>query len=122
MTGRQPEELVADDAERLRGLERRHRRRASRPWREQRELPERLSRSVDGEHRRLSQRSQDPHGEAALHDQLQRVGGIAVVEDDLLALERPPTRDREELAHVLRRHGFEHAEFHPDAAYELSPR
>jgi hypothetical protein len=43
---------------------------------------------------------QDADAETAANDQVQRLGWIVAVEDDLALRERPPARDREQLAHA----------------------
>jgi len=50
--------------------------------------------------------------EPALDDQVQRVGRIELVEDDLAALERPPAGDAEDAPHVLAGHAVEQLPLH----------
>ena len=97
----QEREVVAEHRARLAGLERLDGRRAARVGEEQRELAEALSRPEDVDEHAVAERRQHARAEAAAHDEVQRVGGIVAMEDDLAPRERPPSRDREQLPHVL---------------------
>ena len=94
-------EVVAEDRARLAGLERLHGRGAARVRSEQRELAEALARPEDVDEHAVAERRQDARAEAAANDEVQRVGRVVAVEDDLAPRERPPARDREQLPHVL---------------------
>ena len=94
-------EVVAKDRPGLAGLERRHRCRATFARQEQRELPERLSRPEHVEQDAVSDLGRDARREATPDDQVQRLGRVVTMEDDLALVERPPARDREQLPHVV---------------------
>ena len=61
----------------------------------QRQLAEGVARPEDGEHGGIADGSGDPNGEPPAADQVQRVGRIPAVEDDLVAPEGPSSRDRQ---------------------------
>ena len=54
----------------------------------------------------------DANREAALADQVQRIGRVAAVKDDLAARERPAARDREQRVQRLGGHVGEQLPFH----------
>ena len=93
----QQREVVAEDRAGLAGLERLDGGGAARVGKQQRELAEALSRPEDVDEHAVAERRQDPRAEATAHDEMQGVGGIVAVEDDLALRERPPPRDREQL-------------------------
>ena len=99
----QEREVVAKDRARLAGLECLDRRRAPRVRKQQRKLAEALPGTEDLDENAVAERCQNARAEAATNDEVQRIGGIVAMEDDLTAAERPPSRDREQLAHVLER-------------------
>lgn len=61
----------------------------------------------------LAERCHDLHLEAALRDQVQRVGGVSAVEDDLALSKGAPTCDREKPADLLVGDAFEQLPLHP---------
>ena len=96
-------EVVAEDGARLSGLERLDRGRATRVGEQKRQLAEALAGTEDVDEHAVAERRQDARAEAAADDEVERVGGIVTVEDDLAARERPAAGDREQPANVLRR-------------------
>ncbi len=97
----QTSEVVPEDRTRLAVLERRDRRGAPRVGEEQRELTERLSRAEHLEQHAVPDLRREPRREPTARDQVERLGRVVPMEDDLALLERPPAGDREQLAHVL---------------------
>jgi len=83
------------------------------PASHERKLAEGLARTAHCEHRGLPDRGEDSEGESPSRDQMDRVGDVAVMEHHLVALERTPSRQREEPTDVRRRHALEDAELHP---------
>ena len=88
--------------ERLAGLERGDGR-APLGARDDCELSERLARPADRERHDVAVRRRDPDVEPALRDEVDRVGRVVVMEDDLAAPVRAPAREGEDGAHVLAR-------------------
>ena len=107
MRALQRDELVAEDRARLPGLERLGGRRAPPVGGEQGELAEALSRAEDVDEHAVAERRQHPNAEAAAHDQVQRVGGVVSMEDDLSLAEGPTARDCEHLTDVFGRKSCE---------------
>ena len=112
MAALKPREVVAEDRARLAVLERRYRRGATLAGKEKRELPERLARPEHVEQDAVSDLRRDARREAAPDDQVERLGGVIAVEDDLAFLERPPAGDREQLPDVLGREICEQRPLH----------
>jgi hypothetical protein len=106
-------ELAAVDRMGLAGLERLHRgcpdRLASG---DERKLPECLPGPAEGENRLVAERCAHARREAALRYEMEGVGRVALVEDDLAARKRPAARDLQQPAHVLRRHAPEQLPLH----------
>ena len=95
-------ERARRNRERLGRLERSHGGRAARVGVEHGEQAEDLAGRVHGERRDVAERRRDARREAARSHAVQAVAGIALVEDDLAAAERPaPARVAElQLGHV----------------------
>jgi hypothetical protein len=74
-------ELGHVDGERLRLLERLHRRGSLHAFRHERHLPEAVAGAADPDRHRLPERGHDSDRETAFADQVQRVGGVFAVED-----------------------------------------
>ncbi len=96
-------EVVAEDRARLAVLERGHGRRPTRAREQERELPERLPRTEHVEEDAVSDGRLHPRGEAATNDEVQRLGRIVAMEDDLSSPESASAGDRHELPNVSRR-------------------
>ena len=111
MTPHKRAESGSGDGSRLGRLERRDGDKALHPAPE-RELAEGLARTPYCEHRGLPDRRKHAEGESPPRDQMNRVGYVAVMEDHFVALERTPSRQREEPADIRRRHALEDAELH----------
>ena len=94
-------EVVSEDRARLAVLERLHGRGAARVEPEQRKLAEALAGPEDVDQDAVPERSQDARAEAAANDEVQRVGRVLAVKDDLTPRERAPTSDCEQLPNVL---------------------
>ncbi len=69
----------------------------------ERQFPEGLARADDREECGVAQPRSQARGEPAARDEVERVGGIALVEHDLPARERPPAGDRQHRFELLRR-------------------
>jgi len=85
---------------------------ASPAAREERQLAERIP---GPDHRKQDARPArrcHPHGKAAAHDQMERIGCVVVVEDDLAAAVGPALRDGLESPNVLRRDPCEQSPLH----------
>ena len=108
-------EVVAEDRARLSRLERLHRRRATSVGEQKRELAEALTGSEDVDEDAVAERRQHARAEAAADDEVERVGGIVAMEDDLAAGERPAARDGEQPANVLWRQIGEQRPLHADS-------
>ena len=96
-------EVVAEDRAGLAVLERFHGRGAARVEPEQRELAEALAGPEDVDQDAVPERSEDARAEATANDEVQRVGRVLAMKDDLAPRERSPTGDREQLPDVLGR-------------------
>ncbi|CAN5295965.1 hypothetical protein BH09ACT13_BH09ACT13_07280 [soil metagenome] len=96
-------EVFSEDRMRRAVLGRRDRRGAPRVGEEQCELTERLAGAENLEQHAVPELRRKPSREPAARDQVERLGGVVPVEDDLALLERPAAGDREQLAHVLGR-------------------
>jgi hypothetical protein len=70
----------------------------ARARREDRQLTEEVGGAEDPNHRLIAQRRSDTNREVTLHDQVQSVPRVAIVEHDLVALETPASRCREDLS------------------------
>ena len=104
-------ERVAMKRERLAVGERLHGRAAT-AVRDQGQLAEGVAGADDREEHGLAGRDHDADGEVARHDEMQRVRGVVVVEDDLAVAEGSPLRNREQAADVLRRDARQETPFH----------
>ena len=89
-------ERVAVEAQRL-GRVQRDDASGARGRREHRELAEVIPRPEDAKRRGLAESGRDAHREVTLHDEVERVARVAVVEHDLVALEPSPSRACSEL-------------------------
>jgi hypothetical protein len=96
VVGAEPVEVALVDRERLRVLERRHRRRPPRSVADERHLAEALTRPAHGENGGVAEGRHDPDRESAAGDEVERVRRIVVVKDDLVAGEPAPARDRDQ--------------------------
>src|SRR3712207_9160979 len=67
-------------------------------------------------------RSLDAHREPPTVDEMQRVGRIPVVEDDLPPRERPPPRDRQHLPRVVLGNPGQDRPLHDDKPKGVRPR
>ena len=105
-------EVVPVDGPGLTLLERGDRGGAPGVRKEEGELAEGLARPEHVEEHAVAVRSLEPGCKTAARDEVQRVGGIVPVEDHLAPRERPPARDREELAYVLVRKTLEQRPLH----------
>ena len=103
MLALQKREIVAEDRARLSGLERLDRGRAPRVGEQKRQLAEALARTEDVDEHAVAERRQHACAEATTDDEVERVGGIVTVEDDLAARERPAAGDGEQATNVLGR-------------------
>ena len=70
---------------------------------EERELAEALTRPEHVDENAVPERGQDAGAEASSHDEMQRVGRVVAVEDDLALAEGPAAGDREQPTHVVGR-------------------
>jgi hypothetical protein len=75
-------------------------------------LAEALTRPPDPERRHVADRSHDADGEAALNDEVERVAGIAAVEDDLALSEGAAAGGGHDAVDVLRGKPCEQRPFH----------
>ena len=103
---------VAEDRTRLAFLERLRGRRASRIREQERELAEGLSRPEDVDEHAVAERREHTRAEAPANDEVQRVGRVVTVEDDLTTREPPPACDREQPLHVFGRQVGEQGPLH----------
>ena len=79
---------------------------------QQRELAERVTGPEHRERHALAVGRGRADGGAAAFDQVDGLGRVALVEDDLVALERPPPRDLERAPQLVPRDPFEQAPLH----------
>ena len=104
MLAPEPLEVPDEDGAGLGRLERGNRRRPLSTFAgEQRELTECIARSAHAEECGRAEWRRDPDGEPAADDQMEAVGGIAAMEHDFAAVERPPAGNRQQPPHVLLR-------------------
>jgi len=92
-------EVVAIDGARLPSLQRRHRGRPTPLREEERELAEDLPGAEHVEDDCAPERRGDSGHEVARDDEVERVGHVATVEDDLASLEGAPAGDGEQRPH-----------------------
>ena len=84
-------------------FERLYRGRATSVGEQKRQLAEALAGTEDVDEHAVAERRQHAGAEATTDDEMERVGRIVAVEDDLALGERPAAGDREEPTNVLRR-------------------
>jgi hypothetical protein len=70
----------------------------------ERHLAEDLARAEQRERHRLAELGRDTHQETPARDEVERVGWIAVVVDDLAAIEAPSPSDAQQEPDIFSRH------------------
>ena len=112
MVAAQAREVPAVDGAGLAGLERRDSCGAWMRLADERQLPEGLARAEDRQEGGVAQSRSQARGEPAARDEVERVGGIALVEHDLPARKGAPPGDRQHRLHFRFRHVREQVPAH----------